>query len=121
MIISKLRRICSLLFFIACVTGIQSTVNGALLTPPATQILKLAEKDKAKVKIRGQVAKPTAIAWTKNLTLKKALKKAGGTTKLANTTKVKVTRGNKVFTVDLRKVDPMILPGDIIDVPERFF
>lgn len=99
----------------------QSTVNGAPSIPHATQILKLAEKDKAKVKIRGQVAKPTAIAWTKNLTLKKALKKAGGTTNLANIRKVKVTRGNKTFTFDLRKVDPMILPGDTIDVPQRFF
>ena len=99
----------------------QSTMIGAPSIPHAKKILKLAEKDKAKVKIRGQVAKPTAIAWTKNLTLKKALKKAGGTTELANTRKVKVTRGNKTFIIDLNKADPMILPGDIIDVAQRFF
>ena len=80
--------------------------------------------------VNGAVHKPGAILMTgeQELDILTALSRAGGFTQRANPNKIKFTRrGEKerVISYDDLKSDPRnkipLLPGDIIDVPEKLF
>ena len=79
--------------------------------------------------IRGQVKKPGPMRFPVNgkLDLVTAIALAGDLTDLANQRKITVTRGEKVFTLDLREYTSdtstrfYLQPGDLINVPERLF
>ena len=79
--------------------------------------------------IRGQVKKPGPMRFPVNgkLDLVTAIALAGDLTDLANQRKITVTRGEKVFTLDLREYTSdtskrfYLQPNDLINVPERLF
>ena len=79
--------------------------------------------------IRGQIKKPGPMRFPVNgkLDLVTAIALAGDLTDLANQRKITVTRGEKVFTLDLRDYTSdtsnrfYLQPGDLINVPERLF
>jgi polysaccharide biosynthesis/export protein len=79
--------------------------------------------------IRGQIKKPGPMRFPVNgkLDLVTAIALAGDLTDLANQRKITVTRGDKVFTLDLREYTSdtskrfYLQPGDLINVPERLF
>ena len=91
--------------------------------------------EREKVYILGQVSKPGAYSLPsgKVLTVSKAVSLAGGFTKFARYTRVRVTRrteeGVKSFTVDVKEVmakgavekDLELRSGDLVFVPERIF
>ena len=116
----------SLLLFVTGAEGL-GKVQGD--QPPALQAPQLkdgADKDEKKVTVLGEVKKRGAIPWKKGLTLTKALAQAGGLGAIANKKKVKVTRKGKTTVYSLNKLkeegkDPAILPGDHIEVAERWF
>lgn len=79
--------------------------------------------------IRGQVRKPGPMRFPVDgkLDLVTAIALAGDLTDLANQRKITVTRGEKVYTLDLREYTSdtsnrfYLQPGDLINVPERLF
>jgi len=91
--------------------------------------------EREKVYILGQVSKPGAYSLPSGtvLTVSKAVSLAGGFTKYARYTRVRVTRrteeGVESFTVDVGEVmakgavekDLELRPGDLVFVPERIF
>lgn len=76
------------------------------------------------VTVGGAVRAPQAVAWTADMTLSTAIKRAGGTSDFANMKRVRLTRDGKVAILDLRRADkdpnqnPRLLPGDEVEVPE---
>jgi len=79
------------------------------------------------VNVGGEVRMPQRVAYTSDLTVMSALSAAGGLTEYASQSRVHLTRGNEVETVDIRKVrkDPSLdinlQPGDSIEVMRSFF
>ena len=76
------------------------------------------------VTVGGGVRAPQAVPWSADLTLSSAIKRAGGTSDFANTSKIRVIREGKVGIFNLRKSgedpnqNPKLLPGDEVEVPE---
>jgi polysaccharide export outer membrane protein len=72
--------------------------------------------------ITGEVNKPGEYKWEKGLTVHRTVSLAGGPTKKGALNRVKVARTEngkeKIFKVDL---DEIIMPDDIIQVPESYF
>jgi len=88
------------------------------------------------VLMMGEVARPGPVNMTstRDLTVTRGLMLAGGTTPLANKSKVKVTRREKdgslkKFVVDIDKIgkegrsdlDIVLKPGDVVYVPESWY
>ncbi|MFI5335247.1 MAG: polysaccharide biosynthesis/export family protein [Opitutales bacterium] len=79
------------------------------------------------VYIGGEVQRPGRIPWSTDLTLAKAVQSAGGFTLYAKETKVTLTRDRKAYDFDLRlaqrkpEEDPVLFPGDSIQVPRSAF
>jgi polysaccharide export outer membrane protein len=72
--------------------------------------------------ILGEVNSPGSYAFENGITLDKAVAKAGGYTYRARTGRVKIIRANDASRtpVDAGR-DTLVLPGDVIEVPERYF
>lgn len=72
--------------------------------------------------IYGEVTKPGSYPFVNGMTVVNAVAMAGGFTYRARTGSVRITRGNepnrKQLTADK---DTPVLPGDVIEVPERYF
>lgn len=72
--------------------------------------------------IYGEVTKPGSYPFVNGMTVVNAVAMAGGFTYRARTGSVRITRGNdpqrKQITADK---DTPVLPGDVIEVPERYF
>jgi len=79
------------------------------------------------VYIGGEVQRPGRIPWSTDLTLAKAVQSAGGFTLYAKETKVTLTRDRKAYDFDVRlaqrqpEEDPLLFPGDSIQVPRSAF
>ena len=82
--------------------------------------------------VLGQVTTPGRYTFprgvTPRLSIEEAIALGGGYTRLARISHVVVRRGNKLYNVDLRKLASVanhpgfvIIPGDVITVPERIF
>lgn len=72
--------------------------------------------------IYGEVTKPGSYPFVNGMTVVNAVAMAGGFTYRARTGSVRITRGNepnrKQISADK---DTPVLPGDVIEVPERYF
>jgi polysaccharide export outer membrane protein len=79
------------------------------------------------VYIGGEVQRPGRIVWSPDLTLAKAVQSAGGFTLYAKETRVTLTRDRKTYDLDVRlaqrqpEEDPLLFPGDSIQVPRSAF
>ncbi len=73
--------------------------------------------------VSGEVKKPDSYKYEKELTVIKAITKAGGFSKIAAKNKVQIIRvvdGKKLIFKDVNMDEP-VLPEDVIVVPESFF
>lgn len=105
--------------------------NGYLVNPDVQIILQEYRQDV--VHLMGQVATPGPYRITHENTLMGTISKAGGFTPIAKRNKVKIIRKtngeSRVFFVDTLRItregklqeDVLLLPGDVVIVPERFF
>ncbi|MEO6784758.1 MAG: polysaccharide biosynthesis/export family protein [Chthoniobacteraceae bacterium] len=102
-----------------------------ILVNPKVQVL-VAEYAGQTFVLLGQVTQPGRYAFPRGqrprLDLMEAVALGGGYTRLARQSQVLVRRGEKVYKVDLRKLTTesgtpcfMVMPGDVITVPERLF
>ena len=79
------------------------------------------------VYIGGEVQRPGRIPWSPDLTLAKAVQSAGGFTLYAKETKVTLTRDRKAYDFDVKLAqrqpdeDPLLFPGDSIQIPRSAF
>lgn len=79
------------------------------------------------VYVGGEVIRPGRIIWTPDLTVTKAVQSAGGFTLYAKETKVTLTRDRKAHDFDVKlgqrqpEQDPLLFPGDSIQVPRSAF
>lgn len=79
------------------------------------------------VYIGGEVQRPGRIPWSPDLTLAKAVQSAGGFTLYAKETRVTLTRDRKATEFDVKlaqrhpEQDPLLFPGDSIQVPRSAF
>lgn len=79
------------------------------------------------VYIGGEVQRPGRIIWSPDLTLAKAVQSAGGFTLYAKENKVTLTRDRKAYDFDVKlaqrqpEQDPLLFPGDSIQVPRSAF
>ena len=79
------------------------------------------------VNVGGAVKAPGRIPYTPDMTVMTAINAAGDFNDYANQRKVRLSRGGSVSLVDCKKVrsdpsvDPKVLPGDSIQVPESIF
>ncbi|MDP1579019.1 MAG: polysaccharide biosynthesis/export family protein [Candidatus Didemnitutus sp.] len=79
------------------------------------------------VYIGGEVQRPGRIPWSPDLTLAKAVQSAGGFTLYAKEGKITLTRDRRAYDFDVRLAqrepleDPLLFPGDSIQVPRSAF
>lgn len=79
------------------------------------------------VYIGGEVQRPGRIPWSPDLTLAKAVQSAGGFTLYARENRVTLTRDRRAYDFDVRlaqrepEEDPLLFPGDSIQVPRSAF
>lgn len=72
--------------------------------------------------ILGEVREPGSYPYVNGMTLIKAVAMAGGYTYRARISKVTITRpGSETPVQILAGPDTVVMPGDVIEVPERFF
>ncbi len=75
--------------------------------------------------VTGEVVRPGPYALNRDLSFMQALARAGRYTDFADPTSVKIIRGDKIISINARRVeegrdkDVPIVPGDIISVPKR--
>jgi polysaccharide export outer membrane protein len=79
------------------------------------------------VYLGGEVQRPGRISWSPDLTLSKSIQAAGGFTLYAKKTRVTLTRDRKAYDFDVLLAqskpdeDPLLVPGDSIQVPRSAF
>jgi len=72
--------------------------------------------------IFGEVKSPGGYPYTSGMTIISAVAVAGGFTYRARKNRIRIIRGSDDDQVELEgKDDTPIQPGDVIEVPERFF
>lgn len=77
--------------------------------------------------IGGEVQRPGRIVWSPDLTLSKAVQSAGGFTLYAKESRVTLTRDRQAHDFDVKlaqkqpEQDPLLFPGDSIQVPRSAF
>jgi protein involved in polysaccharide export with SLBB domain len=71
--------------------------------------------------VLGEVSRPGSYPYVAGLTVAQAIAIAGGYTRRASTSRIKVKRFGTTGTEDSVNEDSTINPGDILRVPERFF
>ncbi len=73
--------------------------------------------------VTGEVRKPDAYKYEEGTTVLKAVTMAGGFSDKASTGRVKIRRkvGGEERVIEKAKMDELVLPDDIIVVPESFF
>lgn len=71
--------------------------------------------------ILGEVSKPGKYEYVSGITLYNAIAMAGGYTYRARQNKAQITRGNPEKVIEGSDHATIILPGDIINIQERFF
>lgn len=72
--------------------------------------------------IVGEVNSPGSFPYANGMTVISAVAVAGGFTYRARKNRISITRGGGADMVEFEaQEDTLILPGDVIEVPERFF
>ena len=71
--------------------------------------------------ILGEVSAPGSYPYSPGITVVKAAALAGGFTYRANTKKVRITRDGEPEPLERASLQSEVKPGDVIEVPERFF
>jgi polysaccharide export outer membrane protein len=72
--------------------------------------------------IIGEVNRPGGYPYVNGMTIINAIALAGGYTPRANHDRIKVKHGNDTTAQEQEvREDSAVLPGDVIEVPERFF
>lgn len=72
--------------------------------------------------ITGEVNRPGEYPYVSGMNILKAIAMAGGATYRANTKRIYLTRGNEGEEMVVEPTpDVIIMPGDFIRIPERFF
>jgi protein involved in polysaccharide export with SLBB domain len=71
--------------------------------------------------ILGEVGSPGSYEFAAGITVIKAAALAGGFTYRANTKKVRITREGSSAPIERASLQSEVRPGDVIEVPERFF
>lgn len=72
--------------------------------------------------VTGQVKRQGKLEWETGITVRQAITLAGGLTRLANQKRVRIIRLiDKKEKVIKAKMDDIVKPDDVIEVPERFF
>jgi protein involved in polysaccharide export with SLBB domain len=72
--------------------------------------------------VLGEVLKPGSYPYVAGLTVAQAVAIAGGYTRRASTSRIKIKRfGSPAGNEDSATEDSVVNPGDILRVPERFF
>jgi polysaccharide export outer membrane protein len=71
--------------------------------------------------ILGEVGSPGSYEYVAGITVLKAAALAGGFTYRANTKKVRITREGSTEPIERAPLQSEVQPGDVIEVPERFF
>lgn len=72
--------------------------------------------------VTGEVKKTGDFSWEKDLTVRQALSRAGGTTDTASEKRITIIRvKNEKEVVVKAKMEDLVEPNDIIQVPERLF
>ena len=71
--------------------------------------------------ILGEVKSPGSYSYVSGMTVLNAVALAGGFSSRAKKTSILITRGDREKRELLATLESVILPGDIIEVPERFF
>jgi protein involved in polysaccharide export with SLBB domain len=72
--------------------------------------------------VLGEVVKPGSYPYVAGLTVAQAVAVAGGYTRRASTSRIKIKRfGSPAGNEDSVTEDSVVNPGDILRVPERFF
>ena len=101
----------------------QRLVAGKIFSNP-TVIINIQQVARI-VTVGGGVRQPQRMQWFPDLTLKSAIQSAGGLNEFASGKGIRIIRGGTVFgTYDWKKIsrdpslDPKLLPGDQVDVPE---
>jgi polysaccharide export outer membrane protein len=70
----------------------------------------------------GEVVKPGSYPYVAGLTVAQAAAIAGGYTRRASTSRIKIKRfGSPAGSEESVTEDSIVNPGDILRVPERFF
>lgn len=112
--------------------SIETHLEAGYLVHPDVRII-LQEYRQSVVHVFGQVATPGPYRLTHADTLLEIISKSGGFTPVAKRKKVKILRkgpeGSRVFYVDTTRItgegrleeDVLLMPGDVVIVPERFF
>jgi protein involved in polysaccharide export with SLBB domain len=103
--------------------------QGILRDPQVTVLAK--EQLSKKVYIMGQIGRPGTLAYTPSMNIVEAITLAGGFTPLAaknDTTITRIENGRKIIVKvpagdigEGRAHNVVLLPGDIISIPERIF
>jgi polysaccharide export outer membrane protein len=97
-------------------------VESKFFTTP-TAVVNLTPQSRF-ITVGGGVRAPQTIAWTPDLNLSTAIKRAGGQSDFGNIKKIKVIRDGKTTRYNLKKRDkdptqnPKLLPGDEVEVFE---
>ena len=71
--------------------------------------------------ILGEVSAPGSYPYSAGINVVKAAALAGGFTYRANTKKVRITREGDAEPIERASLQSEVKPGDVIEVPERFF
>ena len=72
--------------------------------------------------ILGEVAEPGSYPYVKGMTVINAVAVAGGFTYRARKGRISIVRENDGGTIEMDvELDTAVMPGDVINVPERFF
>ena len=100
-------------------TGIVDALRPDYLKNPRVSVELL---DYRPFYIHGEVKSPGSYPYTSGTTVIRAVAVAGGFTYRARKNRIRILRGNADGQVELEATDATpIQPGDIIEVPERFF
>jgi protein involved in polysaccharide export with SLBB domain len=97
-------------------------IDAKIFTTP-TVVVNLQPQSRF-VTVGGGVRAPQTIAWTPDLNLSSAIKRAGGQSDFGNIKRIKITRDGKNTLYNLKKRDkdpsqnPKLLPGDEVEVYE---
>ncbi len=72
--------------------------------------------------VTGEVEKPGELPWEKGLTVRQAISLAGGITEKASPRRVLVIRVETGKEREFKsRMDDLVVPGDVIKVPGRYF
>ena len=78
------------------------------------------------VNVGGDIRSPRRVEFTPDLTVLSAINAAGGFTEFADPTKVRLVRDGHASLINIKEVrkdpskDPLLKPGETIEVPQSF-